>query len=366
MKKRMMLESGYKLKKSSQAVHFFLGKYMKGVMTMKQFSLILAVILLIGNVKATTIKLGTIAPPNSYWHEILVDMGEKWKQVSNGEVEVVVFAGGSAGDDRSMIRKMRLNQLDAVAMSAGSISRIYSGLDALAWPRQIRTTDEALFVLKETASFFNEQIEQEGFVAPILSFIGWTHIFSRNPVLNNGDLRNMKLRVDDAVVEEIKSWQKAKFNVVPLSASEIMMGLQSGMIDAYISSPAASAAFQWFGVASNMNSMRFAPIFAGVLISQRSWKKIPEKYHVSLLEVSQQVADELSQRALQVDTYALNIMEGFGLQIHFSDTEMEKDWDDILEKYFYYSLVEEEVIDPVAFKRIQEALISYRANNTTN
>ena len=315
---------------------------------------------------AVTIKLGTLAPPDSYWNDVLMGLGDSWKKISNGEVEVKIYAGGTVGDDEGMIRKMRLNQLDAVAMSIGSIGRIYSGVEALSWPRLIRTTEEAQYVLNEMTPFLNQEMEKQGFVSPIWSFIGWTHFFSRTPVTSNADLLKQKLRVDDANVEEVRSWQSAGFDVVSLPIPEVMIGLQTSMIDAYVSSPAASAAFQWFGVAPHMHAMRFAPLFGGLVISKRSWSKIPQKYHAPFLEMAQHVADRLSQTALYVDGQALKIMQGFGLQVHASTPQMEEDWDRILEEHFYYSLIESNIIDSDAYMKVQEALAIFRANNTTN
>ena len=70
-------------------------------------------------VSAETIKLGTLAPNNSPYYDILRDLGENWEKVSNGSVRLRIYAGGVAGDDPDMVRKMRIGQLDA-ALVAGS------------------------------------------------------------------------------------------------------------------------------------------------------------------------------------------------------------------------------------------------------
>ena len=115
-----------------------------------------------------------------------------------------------------------------------------------------------------------------------------------------------------------------------------------------------------------MHSMRFSPLFAALVMTQRAWDKIPERYHAPFQAAAQQVAEKLSSTALQVDEFALDMMKSVGLQVHSSTAEMERDWDRILQEYFYDSLIGAKVIDPVAYKKVQEALTSYRENNSTN
>ena len=45
------------------------------------------------------IKLGTLAPQGSTWHQLLLEMAQKWSQASNGQVELKVYAGGTQGNE---------------------------------------------------------------------------------------------------------------------------------------------------------------------------------------------------------------------------------------------------------------------------
>ena len=64
--------------------------------------------------------------------------------------------------------------------------------------------------------------------------------------LNNDELDlyavfNFPLWIFDASPTEVKAWQRAGFSVVTLQATEVTTALQSGMIDAYMTSALSAA-----------------------------------------------------------------------------------------------------------------------------
>src|SRR5512142_841349 len=71
----------------------------------------------LASAQEVTIKLGTLAPQGSTWHNLLKEMGEKWAQVSGGKVKVRIYAGGTQGSEGDMVRKMKVGQLQAAAIS---------------------------------------------------------------------------------------------------------------------------------------------------------------------------------------------------------------------------------------------------------
>ena len=71
--------------------------------------------------QTTIIRLGTLVPKGSRWHEILLNMGEEWKKASGGKIELKIYPGGEQGDEPEMVQKLRIKKLQAVALSgAGS------------------------------------------------------------------------------------------------------------------------------------------------------------------------------------------------------------------------------------------------------
>ena len=83
---------------------------------------ITAAALIVGTLAAapiaqTTIKLATLVPQASVWDKNLKQMGEEWKQATGGRFDVTVYSGGAQGDEPTVLRKMRLDALQAAAFT---------------------------------------------------------------------------------------------------------------------------------------------------------------------------------------------------------------------------------------------------------
>ena len=74
--------------------------------------------------QTTIIRLGTLVPKGSRWHQILLNMGEEWKKASGGKIELKIYPGGEQGDEPEMVQKLRIKELQAVALSGAGLSGI--------------------------------------------------------------------------------------------------------------------------------------------------------------------------------------------------------------------------------------------------
>ena len=311
------------------------------------------------NASALTIKLGSIAPANTPWDLALRGLAADWARISDGDIEVKIFPGGIAGNETDMIRKMRIGQLQAAAMTAISFNDVYPGVLAIATPMLIRTDDEMRAVLEEITPFLDEQLEQRGFVPLMWAPIGWVKIFAREPVRTADDLRSHKTWVGAASPGVLRAWQQAGFNPVSLPVSEVTTALQSGMIDAFMSSPSGAASFQWFGSAPHMTDLRFTPLFGALLISKRTWQRIPADLRPRLRRAANATAQRVSEGAYELDDLAVHIMTAHGLQVHDASDALEQEFQEIVARHFQGLIGDE--IDPAAYELVTEKVAAYRA-----
>src|SRR4051812_40328499 len=74
---------------------------------------------LAGSAAAGTVvvKMGTVAPDGSPWETLLKEMGEQWRTISHGAVQLRIYPGGVLGDESDMVKKLRIGQLQAVGLS---------------------------------------------------------------------------------------------------------------------------------------------------------------------------------------------------------------------------------------------------------
>src|SRR3984885_12945721 len=109
--------------------------------------LVLALLLATATLPAQTIiRLGTLVPKGSRWHEILLNMGEEWKKASGGKIELKIYPGGEQGDEPEMVQKLRIKKLQAVALSGAGLSGIDAAVSALQVPMMLSSYEELDYV----------------------------------------------------------------------------------------------------------------------------------------------------------------------------------------------------------------------------
>ena len=83
---------------------------------MKRYLLTILLLTSLCYSRKVVVKMGTLAPEGTDWHGMLIEMGQKWKEATKGKVQLRVYPGGVLGDERDMVRKMRIGQIHAAAM----------------------------------------------------------------------------------------------------------------------------------------------------------------------------------------------------------------------------------------------------------
>jgi TRAP-type transport system periplasmic protein len=287
-----------------------------------------------GDAAGLTIKLGSLAPAGSPWELGLKRLAAEWESLSGGRVTVKIYSGGIAGDEPDMIRKVRIGTLNAAYVTVTGLQGIFNGLKTLSYPLLVRSDDELAYVLGHMQPFFDAELQKRGFKAFMWSPGGWAYFFSRQPVLTPDDLRRQKLWVWSGDPDEIQAYQSAGFTTVTLASTDLMTSLQGGMVDALVTSPLVAASSQWFGVASNMFSLRLAPLWGAAVINARTWAEIPADLQPKLLAAAQKISDSLAPDLLKADGSAIAVMKTYGLKITEPTPQATAAWADLLQRTF--------------------------------
>ena len=221
------------------------------------------------------VKVGSLAPEGTPWHLMIQDIGEEWARISNGRVALRIYPGGVLGDEPDMLKKMRIGQIQALGVTTVGLSRIDPSIQCLQLPMQFDTYEELDFVRDRMEAKLEAIYERKG--AVMLGFIdaGWVHFFTRKPVSTIDEIRKLKLFVWAGDLKSLQLWTLARFTPVPLPVTDMMMGLQTGLIDVLDAPPLVVMANQWFGIANHMMDLRWAPLLGGLAIDRRAWERFP-------------------------------------------------------------------------------------------
>src|SRR5262245_48093487 len=226
---------------------------------------------------AQTIKLATLAPEGSPWHAIVRDMAADWSKVTQGKIQTRIYAGGVAGDEPDMVRKMRVGQLQAALLTGAGLSEIAGEIQALQMPMMFSSDGEIDHMLERMGPQFETLLQARGFKVLHWGDAGWVRFFTQKPVVTPADLKPLKLFAWAGETAYMEAWKDAGYNPVSLPANEIHTGLQSGLINAFVAPPIAALAFQWFGLAKHMTDLRWAPLLGAAVMTNTAWQEIPNE-----------------------------------------------------------------------------------------
>jgi TRAP-type C4-dicarboxylate transport system substrate-binding protein len=268
-----------------------------------------------GTTAATLIKLATLVPDGSVWDKALRTMGAEWQAATAGRVGLRIYPGGVAGDEPAVVRKMRIGQLHAAALTVAGLADIDESFRVFAIPMFFQSYPELFHVIRRLEPELKRRVEAKGFVLLNWGHGGWVHFFTRTPVATVDDLRKLKIFVWAGDDRAVQTWKANGFNPVALAATDILPALQTGMIDALPSPPLAANLLQWFRQTPHMADIGLGPLAGGTVITRQAWSRISEADRAAILAACQRTERRLEREIPGQDTSAVVEMRKRGLNV---------------------------------------------------
>ncbi|MGH8122403.1 MAG: TRAP transporter substrate-binding protein DctP, partial [Rudaea sp.] len=194
---------------------------------------------------AITIKIATVAPDGTAWMREMRAAAATIKQRSGDRVEIKYYPGGVMGDDATVLRKIKIGQLQGAAFTGGQAAAITGDANIYGQPFLFRTQQEVDKVRARIDPLLRSSFEKSGFVAPGISGGGFAYLMSVKDIHSKDDLKSAKVWVPqgDRVAEA--AFRAAGVTPIPLSLADVYTSLQTGLIDTVENTTSGAIAFQW-------------------------------------------------------------------------------------------------------------------------
>ena len=309
----------------------------------------------------TVLKVATLAPEGSSWMNLFHEWGRNVETHSGGKLKIKFYAGGVAGDERDAVRKMRLGQINAAAVTAIGLGLIQPEVRVLELPLLVKNYAELDHVRNAMDAEFRKKFEEKGYVLLGWGDVGPVHIFSNTPIRSKADLAQTKLWAwtDDPLVKTM--FKQLGSNGVPLGVPDVLTSLQTGLINACYGSPLAMVALQWYTKVKFMTSLQLSEAIGATVISKRDWDKLPPDLQKVLLDDSRAMEIKLLKTIRADNDKALQSIKAAGVQIIESPPAMAKEFE--AEALALRPLLEK---DPVVYThefraKVEKLLADFRA-----
>jgi TRAP-type C4-dicarboxylate transport system substrate-binding protein len=265
--------------------------------------------------EVTTLKIATLAPEGSAWMKLFGDWKGAIEKRTEGQVKLKFYAGGVAGDERDVVRKMRLGQMGGAAITAVGLGLIQPDVRVLEIPFLFRDENELDLVRDTLDGDFHKKFEEKGYVLLAWGDVGPVRLLTNVPLREKADLQKVKMWVwsDDPVAAKL--YQRLGINSVPLGVPDVLPSLQTGLINACGASPLAAVALQWHSKVKYATSMVLNYAIGALVVSKKPWDALTAEQRKVVTEESRSLSQGLTRLVRNDNTAALKKMQAQGIEV---------------------------------------------------
>jgi TRAP-type C4-dicarboxylate transport system substrate-binding protein len=262
--------------------------------------------------RATRIQLGSILPANSIWDRSLKEMAVEWRDETDGRVQLRVQSGAFR-DEAALARRLKRGRPQAAVF--GLPGDIHEAFSVLNIPFFFESDEEVFHVVEALTPTFERVLADEGLVLLNWGHAGWAHFFSDDRVETLDDLRRTKV-FTAAGDDKMLQWYKENgFDPEPLAVTDVLLGLNTGLINAHPSPPYVALLFQWFDKTPFMLDVPLAPVLGITVVTERTWSRIDPDDQAALRASAKRLEQELLRDVAAQERGSVEEMKRRGLTV---------------------------------------------------
>lgn len=261
----------------------------------------------------TVVKFATLAPDGSTWMKAMKKFTEEATAKTAGRVKFKIYAGGVSGDEKDVVRKIRLGQLHAGGFTGVGIGEVAPEARLLDAPFLFKNAREIDHVYKALDADFRKIFESRGYVLLGWAEVGTVNVFSNSPVTKPADLKNVKMWIweGDPIAEA--TFEALHIKPIPLSIADVQTSLQTGMINGVYGSPLSVIALQWFTKMKYVFSLPLTNASGAVLLSKKAFDSLSKEDQKTMLDLGDKYFRELTLQSRKENEESVGILKKKGL-----------------------------------------------------
>lgn len=292
---------------------------------MKKLIATLFFILMAAATNAATLKIATITPEGSQW---MSDMRAGAKEIlerTEGRVQIKFYGGGVMGNDAKVLGKIRIGALQGGAFTPGALIDIYPDLNLYGMPLVFNSEEEAAFVRERMDDILVAGLEEAGFVSFGFAAGGFANVMSNSPVSSLDDLKGQRVWVPEGDSISYASMEALSLAPVTLPLTDVLTGLQTGLIDIVATSPIGALVLQWHTKVRYLTEIPLSYTLGFMAIDKRAFSKLSESDQVIVREVMGGIYENFDRTNLIDNRGARDALLNAGIEsVNFDQAEVER------------------------------------------
>jgi TRAP-type C4-dicarboxylate transport system substrate-binding protein len=316
----------------------------------------------VSTANAADIKIATVAPDGSRWMQQMRAGAEEVNKRTAGRVAIKFYPGGVMGNDAQVLRKIRIGQLQGGAFTAGGLAERYGGLNLYGIPLLFRSLDEIDAVRAQFDPEIAAGLESAGFVT--FGFIegGFANLLSNEPISSVEDMRRKKVWVPEGDAISFLAMETMGLSPAVLPVTDVLTGLQTGLIEIAFASPVAALVLQWHTKVKYLTDLPISYSMGIFAIEKGVFEDLSAEDQQVVREVMGGYIQGLDREARDDNRKAAEVLARSGLQtVSVNDADVEG-WRKTIES-IHPQLRQRPDIDAAMFDRMLAVLAEYRRTN---
>lgn len=323
--------------------------------------LVLLLALLTAQVQATTFKIATVVPDGTSWMKEMRAGADEINKRTEGRVEFRFYPGGIMGNDASVLRKMRVGQLHGGALSGGGLAMIYPESQVYSIPFIFHDYKEVDYVRKQMDPLILQGLKENGFISFGISEGGFSYLMTNTPVGGVDDLKGLKVWVPEGDEIARSAFEASGISPVSLPLTDVLTGLQTGLIDTVANSPMGAIALQWHTRVKYLTHSPLMYVYGSMVISTKQFNKLSTADQNVVTEVMGGVFKRLDALNREDNESAMQALKQQGVEFVTPSPEETQRWRASLDSAMN-KLLANGLFNPAVLDKMKGYLQSYRSN----
>ena len=271
------------------------------------------------------IKIATLAPQNSEWAEKFQKGSIEIQERTENRVKLKFYWGGAQGNAKKILQKIKIRQLHGGTFSPTDFQEVYPDLNIYGLPFLFKDFDEVDYVRDRVDDQLEQGFKNLGFNTYGFAGGGFAYILSNEPIREYEDLKNKKIWLPQGDLISYEAMRSLNLLPVPLPMTDVLTGLQTGLIDIVAIPPVVALALQWHTKISYITRVPVLYAMGFLAIDSKIINRINTDDQKVLNEVINRIYSEVDSDSQQDSENAYEALSKIGIQeIQFDGDEYQK------------------------------------------
>lgn len=177
------------------------------------------------------VVIGASGAIDTPWHDAWRRFERRVYEAGYPGLELQMSVNGQLGTEETIMAQARRGRIHYAGTSLHGMSSVVPELSVILAPYLFDSYDEVDYVTDNYLTpVFTEMLAARGLTFIQWSEVGWNHIYCREPRIEPGEFRGVKMRASTAIAPQVFT-RRIDADNIPLPFDETLPALQTGLIE---------------------------------------------------------------------------------------------------------------------------------------